>query len=41
MNSTKFLRQYAFAGKTLTKIELDPDHQLIDIDRTNNTWNSP
>ncbi|HVB30605.1 MAG TPA: M1 family metallopeptidase [Gemmatimonadaceae bacterium] len=41
MNSTKFLRQYAFAGKTLTKIELDPDHQLIDIDRTNNTWTSP
>ncbi len=38
MNSTKFRRAYAFVGKTLQKIELDPDRLLIDVDRTNNTW---
>jgi hypothetical protein len=33
-----YLRRYAFPGKTLAKIELDPEERLIDIDRGNNTW---
>jgi hypothetical protein len=37
-NTTHYVRQYTFDGKKLAKIELDPDHRLIDIDRTNNTW---
>jgi hypothetical protein len=37
-NTTRYLRQYAFTGKTLTRVELDPDKRLIDIDRTNNVW---
>ena len=41
MNSVQFMRQYDFVGKTLTKIELDPDHRLIDIDRGNNVWTAP
>lgn len=41
MNSVQFMRQYDFVGKTLTKIELDPDHRLIDIDRSNNVWTAP
>jgi hypothetical protein len=28
-------------GKKVVKIELDPDHRLVDIDRTNNTWTAP
>ncbi len=39
-NTTRYLRQYSFPGKTLTRIELDPDRLLVDIDRTNNVWNS-
>jgi Peptidase family M1 domain len=41
MNSVQFMRQYDFVGKTLKKIELDPDHLLIDVDRSNNTWEAP
>jgi Peptidase family M1 domain len=41
MNSTRLQRQYDFVGKTLTKIELDPDQRLIDIDRSNNGWTAP
>ena len=37
-NTVHFLRVYEFAAKTLAKIELDPDHRLIDINRTNNVW---
>jgi hypothetical protein len=32
------VRQYAFHGKHVARIELDPDHVLIDIDRGNNVW---
>jgi hypothetical protein len=39
-NTTHYGRTYSFAGKTLTRIELDPDHRLLDIDRTNNVWPS-
>jgi hypothetical protein len=38
MDATHYLRRYAFAGKTLSKIELDPDKRLIDVDRSNNVW---
>jgi len=37
-NSVRYLRDYAFVGKKLTKVELDPEKRLVDIDRTNNTW---
>jgi hypothetical protein len=41
MNSVHFARQYAFVGKTLAKIEIDPDHRLIDDNRDNNVWKAP
>ena len=37
-NTTHYVRSYDFAGKTLSRIELDPDKRLLDTDRTNNTW---
>ena len=37
-NTTHYVREYTFAGKKLTKIELDPDKQLLDADRTSNVW---
>jgi hypothetical protein len=37
-NTTDYARSYSFAGKTLTRIELDPEHRLVDVDRTNNIW---
>jgi hypothetical protein len=40
-NTVRYIRRYAFVGKKVVKIELDPDHLLVDIDRTNNTWTAP
>ena len=40
-NTVRYGRTYKFAGKKVTKIELDPDKRLIDIDRTNNVWTAP
>ena len=40
-NTTYYIRQYAFVGKTLARIELDPDKRVIDLDRNNNTWTAP
>ncbi|HYV96365.1 MAG TPA: M1 family metallopeptidase [Gemmatimonadaceae bacterium] len=37
-NTTYYIRQYTFVGKKVTRIELDPDHRLVDLDRTNNVW---
>ncbi|HEX3927556.1 MAG TPA: M1 family metallopeptidase [Gemmatimonadales bacterium] len=37
-NTEEYEREYTFPGKKLAKIELDPDHHLIDINRANNTW---
>jgi hypothetical protein len=37
-NTTRYLRQYSFTGKTLTRVELDPEHLLVDTDRSNNVW---
>ena len=39
-NTTHYARSYSFPGKTLTQIELDPDHRLLDTDRSNNVWRS-
>jgi hypothetical protein len=39
-NTTHYVRTYSFPGKTLTRVELDPDHRLLDVDRSNNTWTS-
>lgn len=39
-NTTRYRRYYTFKDKHLTRVELDPDHRLIDIDRTNNVWNA-
>jgi hypothetical protein len=41
MNSTFYVRRYDFPGKTLVKIELDPDQREVDVDRSNNTWTAP
>lgn len=38
LNSTRYARQFAFDGKTLTKIEIDPEQRLVDFDRGNNVW---
>jgi hypothetical protein len=40
-NTLRYIRRYAFTGKKVVKIELDPDHKLVDIDRTNNVWVAP
>jgi hypothetical protein len=40
-NTVRFMRQYQFTGKTLVRIELDPEHRLIDINRDNNVWTAP
>lgn len=38
MDPRRYVRHYGFVGRGLTAIELDPDHRLVDIDRTNNGW---
>ncbi|MEO9036997.1 MAG: M1 family metallopeptidase [Gemmatimonadaceae bacterium] len=37
-NSEAYLRWYAFKGKKLTKVELDPEKRIVDTNRENNTW---
>jgi Peptidase family M1 domain len=37
-NTSFYLRRYGFPGKKVVKIELDPDHRLLDINRANNVW---
>ncbi|MFL5582753.1 MAG: M1 family metallopeptidase, partial [Gemmatimonadaceae bacterium] len=39
-NTVRYQRSYTFRGKTVTRIEIDPDHRVPDIDRTNNAWGS-
>ena len=36
-----YVRRYAFPGKTLAAVELDPDKRLVDDDRSNNKWTAP
>ena len=38
MAGSMYVRRYAFPGETLASIELDPDHRLVDDDRSNNKW---
>jgi hypothetical protein len=40
-NTVRYVRRYQFVGKRPTKIELDPDKRLVDIDRGNNVWSAP
>ena len=40
-NTMRYIRRYTFVGKRVVKIELDPDHRLVDIDRSNNVWTAP
>jgi hypothetical protein len=37
-NTSYYIRQYEFSGKTVTKVDLDPDDRLPDQDRSNNVW---
>lgn len=37
-NSRQYARSYVFYGKTLSKVEIDPDRRLVDKNRDNNTW---
>jgi hypothetical protein len=37
-NTVGYVREYSFPGKTLQKLELDPDKRLLDIDRSDNMW---
>jgi hypothetical protein len=38
INQHRYVREYAFPGKTLTRIELDPERRLVDVNRGNNVW---
>ena len=40
-NTLRYIRRYSFGAKRVVKIELDPDHRLVDIDRSNNVWTVP
>ncbi len=40
-NTSFYDRVYGFTGKTVTKIELDPDHRIVDMRRSNNVWPRP
>jgi hypothetical protein len=35
-----YIRYYAFPGKRVAKIELDPENRLVDVDRSNNSWSA-
>ena len=37
-NSRGYIRSYKFVGKSLAKIEIDPEMRLLDVDRANNVW---
>jgi hypothetical protein len=39
-NTAHYVRRYKFTGKQLSKIELDSDKRLVDVDRSNNVWTS-
>jgi hypothetical protein len=40
-NTRRYLRTYSFRGKTLNRIDLDPDKRLPDLNRDNNVWIAP
>ena len=37
-NSRYYVRSYRFVRKHLARIDLDPQHRLVDVDRSNNRW---
>jgi hypothetical protein len=37
-NTTRYIREYTFKGKTVSRIDLDPDNRLVDVNRANNHW---
>ena len=37
-NTSRYTRDYAFVGRKLAKVDLDPEHRLVDIERDNNVW---
>ena len=37
-NQLFYDRFYEFRGKTVTKVQIDPDNRIVDIDRDNNVW---
>jgi hypothetical protein len=37
-NPLYYDRFYDFRGKTVTKVQIDPDNRIVDIDRDNNVW---
>ena len=38
MNSLRYTRTYQFVGKTVKRVDVDPERRFPDIDRTNNSW---
>lgn len=39
-NTTRYFRRYAFTGKTLRRLDLDPERRVPDVDRSNNSWSA-
>lgn len=37
-NSVRYVRRYNFVGKTVAKLEVDPESRIPDITRANNSW---
>lgn len=37
-NTSWYDRFYTFPGKTVSKVQIDPDDRSVDTDRSNNTW---
>ncbi len=40
LDPRRYVRHYMFTGQRLARVEIDPDHRLVDIDRTNNVWSA-
>ncbi|MES2525177.1 MAG: M1 family metallopeptidase [Gemmatimonadota bacterium] len=40
-HSRHYTRGFRFVGKSLAKVEIDPEMRLLDIDRGNNVWTAP
>lgn len=40
-NALRYVRRYAFAGRRLVRVDLDPERRLVDVDRANNVWQAP
>ena len=39
-NTTHYMRRYTIGNRTLSRIEIEPDKRLLDVDRSNNIWGS-